>query len=94
MYNENGLLVGGPIGLKLKTFLKDNLCSKLNIVHLPDEAAANCIFVNGVLIRRTAEEFPLSEPFFKRLEVERQIQVRASELALVDGALTCCALLV
>ena len=77
--------------------------------HLPDEvSAANVLYINDTIIRRTNKEFPLSEAIFRTGQFSgsgsqfsgsgtsattTQIQVEASELAKVDGALTCCSLL-
>ena len=70
--------------------------------HLPYEvSAANVLYINNTIIRRTSDEFPLSEAIFRSAQFSgsgtsattTQIQVEASELAKVDGALTCCSLL-
>ena len=70
--------------------------------HFPDEVlAANVLYINNTIIRRTSEEFPLSEAIFRTAQFSgsgasattTQIQVEATELAKVDGALTCCSLL-
>ena len=63
-------------------------------MEVPDDAAANCLVINGVLLHRGAEEFPASIavirdkfPDVKRLELTNR------ELSKVDGALTCCSVL-
>ena len=99
MYGRNKVLVGGEIGWHFGKWLTErnttsSSCSsdRYIIAHVPDEAAANCIIVNGTLIRRTALEFPDSHATLTSLSAQ-QVQVECSELGKVDGALTCCALL-
>ncbi|XP_069795502.1 N(G),N(G)-dimethylarginine dimethylaminohydrolase 1 [Narcine bancroftii] len=65
---------------------------------LPDDEAANCVYLNTpekghVLLHRTAEEFPESVKVFARLKDYVLIPVSNSELAKVDGGLTCCSIL-
>ena len=64
----------------------------------PDADAANCLTVNNTLVRRADSEFPRSAAVWHEVQQKsapgvRQVQVVASELAKVDGALTCCSLL-
>jgi N-dimethylarginine dimethylaminohydrolase len=98
MYGRNKVLVGGEIGRHFGRWLTERYnttssdSNRYIIAHVPDEAAANCIIVNGTLIRRTAHEFPDSHAVLSSLGV-RQVEVECSELGKVDGALTCCALL-
>jgi hypothetical protein len=75
------------------------------ILALPDRDAANCVFINGHLIRRCSQEFPRSGPLFdkfvqtfnSKIENSQKLIVQkplnCSELAKVDGAITCCSLL-
>jgi hypothetical protein len=56
---------------------------------LIDQDAANCVYVNGTLIRRASHEFPRSADALISLGGQ-QIEVEANELAKVDGALSCC----
>ncbi|XP_055486760.1 N(G),N(G)-dimethylarginine dimethylaminohydrolase 1 isoform X2 [Leucoraja erinacea] len=65
---------------------------------LPDDEAANCVYLNipnkgHVLLHRTAEEFPDSAKEFGKLKDYLLIPVRNTELAKVDGGLTCCSIL-
>lgn len=64
----------------------------LQICKVPDTEAANCLFINGTLVHRSAEEFPVSASLLKTLGYPT-VEVNASELAKCDGALTCCSLL-
>lgn len=70
--------------------------AKYQILEVPDRDAANCVYINQNLLRRTAAEFPKSDAIFRQsslLQNVKQIEVCGSELAKVDGALTCCSLL-
>jgi hypothetical protein len=44
---------------------RQNRHLKYDIVHVPDVAAANCLFINGTIVRRCSHEFPSSEPYFQ-----------------------------
>ena len=98
------IVVGGLIGQVFKQWLLSNnmnhivghLFKEDDIIHVPDAAAANCIYANETIIRRSYEEYPdsvnvfLTHPYFKLIS---QLEVRSDELAKVDGALTCCSVL-
>ena len=98
-------LILQPLKSDLHTPKDSDYCSNDNdytFTHLPYEvSAANVLYINNTIIRRTSNEFPLSEAIFRSAEFSgsagsataTQIQVEASELAKVDGALTCCSLL-
>ncbi|XP_072129376.1 N(G),N(G)-dimethylarginine dimethylaminohydrolase 1 isoform X2 [Mobula birostris] len=65
---------------------------------LPDDEAANCVYLNTpehghVLLHRSAEEHPESAKVFEKLKDYLLIPVANSELAKVDGGLTCCSIL-
>ncbi|XP_067892690.1 N(G),N(G)-dimethylarginine dimethylaminohydrolase 1 [Heterodontus francisci] len=65
---------------------------------LPDDEAANCVYLNipnkgHVLLHRTSEEFPESAKVFEKLKDYLLIPVSNTELAKVDGGLTCCSIL-
>ena len=94
MYGVNKMLVGGEIGFQFSQWLQDRT-DRYEFIHLPDEAAANCISCNGAVIRRSGKEFPHSDAILRRqLPPDmRQIEIECSELGKVDGALTCCAVL-
>ncbi len=76
---------------------------KYDVLAVPDRDAANLVYINGHLIRRSSQEFPNSGVIFDsfvrkmnhshRGHVIVQKEVNASELAKVDGAITCCSLL-
>jgi len=99
------IIVGGPFGLSLQHAMQEALKSPphhlqtpppspLLYTYVPDEGAANCLFINGTIIRRCDWEYPSSAPVFAGLSpLYKQIQVSNSELEKVDGALTCSSVL-
>lgn len=66
---------------------------------LPDDLAANCIYMNlpgkgHVLLHQPAAMFPQSVKLFEKLKDYTLIPVDNSEKMKVDGALTCCSVLI
>lgn len=66
---------------------------------LPDDLAANCIYMNlpgkgKVLLHHPAEMFPQSVKLFEKLTDYTLIPVDNAEKRKVDGALTCCSVLI
>lgn len=55
MCGPSHLLVGGDLGRIIATAVEMQSPSKYKITYVPDPEAANCLYVNGVLIRRTRE---------------------------------------
>ena len=86
------ILVGGELGKIIATAIESSSSGTYKFTHVADEEAANCVYSNGTLIRRTREEFPNSADGLKSIG-GKQIEIRASELAKVDGAPTCCSVL-
>ena len=99
---DMSIMVGGDIGLYIKEIveMKSTSSRAYNFFHIPDMVAANGLLVNDTLIRRHDEEFPDSIRAFEAVDAYVAsndgviVQVKADELAKVDGALTCCCLLV
>ena len=60
---------------------------------VPEDKAANCLFVNGTLFHLTSAEIPRSYEVFKKLPTPK-IEVENSELHKVDGGLTCLSILI
>ena len=95
------IIVGGPYANMIKSQMR--AASQLardeyEYFEVPDEGSANCVFINGHLLRRSRQEFPKSETVFCSNEFSRNsslqhIELEGSELAKLDGALTCCSLL-
>ncbi|XP_003974417.2 N(G),N(G)-dimethylarginine dimethylaminohydrolase 1 [Takifugu rubripes] len=82
--------------LKIMQQMSDHRYDKLTV---PDDLAANCIYMNlpnkgPVLLHRGAEEFPESAKVFEKLKDYMLIPVTDVEKAKVDGALTCCSVLI
>ncbi|KAK5869595.1 hypothetical protein PBY51_024300 [Eleginops maclovinus] len=82
--------------LKIMQQMSDHRYDKLT---LPDDAAANCLYMNlpnkgHVLVHPTAEEYPESATVFDKLKDHMLIPVSNIEKTKVDGALTCCSVLI
>ncbi|XP_047663070.1 N(G),N(G)-dimethylarginine dimethylaminohydrolase 1 isoform X3 [Tachysurus fulvidraco] len=82
--------------LKTMQQMSDHKYDKLT---LPDDAAANCVYMNlpskgHVLLHCTPEEYPESAKVFEKLKEHMLIPVPNGEGAKVDGALTCCSVLI
>jgi N-dimethylarginine dimethylaminohydrolase len=94
MCSEDMILTGGALGLALQNALRKEL-DQPQFLNVPDVGASNCVYVNQTLIRRSRTEFPNSEALFREHipKYIRHVEVEAGELAKVDGALTCCSLL-
>ncbi|KAM7388150.1 hypothetical protein PAMP_024348 [Pampus punctatissimus] len=96
-----GLIVIGssePAQKALKTMqeMSDFRYDKLTV---PDDIAANCVYMNlpnkgHVLLHCTAEEYPQSAKMFEKFKDHMLIPVSNMEKVKVDGALTCCSVLV
>ena len=68
---------------------------RYSFVEVPDDAAANCLLINGVLIHRGREEFPASVGVIEdKLPDINKMELTNKELSKVDGALTCCSVLI
>ncbi|XP_061739631.1 N(G),N(G)-dimethylarginine dimethylaminohydrolase 1 isoform X1 [Nerophis ophidion] len=81
--------------LKIMQQMSDHRYDKLTV---PDDLAANCIYMNlpnkgHVLLHCTPEEFPESAKVFEKLKDHMLIPLSNMEKVKVDGALTCCSVL-
>jgi dimethylargininase len=63
------------------------------VLRVPDRDAANCLYINGMLIHRAAEEFPSSAKIFDDLICAKR-GLNVSELAKAQAALTCSSILI
>ena len=86
------IIVGGDMGKLIAKIIESSSPNIYKITVIADSEAANCVYVNGVLIRRTREEFPQSADGLDSIG-GKQIHVNASELSKIDAALTCCSVL-
>ncbi|XP_068175648.1 N(G),N(G)-dimethylarginine dimethylaminohydrolase 1 [Antennarius striatus] len=96
-----GLIVIGssePAQKALKTMqqMSDHRYDKLTV---PDDGAANCIYMNlpnkgHVLLHCTPEQYPESAKVFEKLKDYTLIPLSNLEKVKVDGALTCCSVLI
>ncbi|XP_058494494.1 N(G),N(G)-dimethylarginine dimethylaminohydrolase 1 [Solea solea] len=82
--------------LKIMQQMSDHCYDKLTV---PDDFAANCIYMNlpdkgHVLLHCTAEQYPESFKVFEKLKDYTLIPVSNMEKVKVDGALTCCSILI
>ncbi|KAL2089542.1 hypothetical protein ACEWY4_014230 [Coilia grayii] len=82
--------------LKIMQQMSDHRYDKLTV---PDDVAANCIYMNlpskgHVLLHCTPEEYPESAKVFEKLKDHMLIPVSNIEKVKVDGALTCCSVLI
>ncbi|XP_067301515.1 N(G),N(G)-dimethylarginine dimethylaminohydrolase 1 isoform X2 [Pseudorasbora parva] len=82
--------------LKIMQQMSDHKYDKLTV---PDDLAANCVYMKlpgkgDVLLHCTPEEFPESVKVFEKLKDHMLIPVSNQEKVKVDGALTCCSVLV
>ncbi|XP_064845261.1 N(G),N(G)-dimethylarginine dimethylaminohydrolase 1-like isoform X1 [Oncorhynchus masou masou] len=82
--------------LKIMQQMSDHRYNKLTV---PDDIAANTIYMNlpskgHVLLHCTPEEFPESAKVFEKLKDHMLIPVSNMEKVKVDGALTCCSVLI
>lgn len=82
--------------LKIMQQMSDHRYDKLTV---PDDHAANCVYMNlpnkgHVLLHCTTQEYPESAKVFEKLKDHMLIPVSNSEKVKVDGALTCCSVLI
>ncbi|KAM3619562.1 uncharacterized protein V6R79_010242 [Siganus canaliculatus] len=82
--------------LKIMQQMSDHRYDKLTV---PDDLAANCIYMNlpdkgQVLLHCTPEQYPESAKVFEKLKDYTLIPVCNQEKVKVDGALTCCSVLI
>ena len=79
-----GSTEGHQVWNEIKQFAK----FKYNKVFFPDNNAANCIYINGVIIHTSENDYPESFKIWETFDTPR-IVLDNSELAKADGSLTC-----
>ncbi|XP_068445838.1 N(G),N(G)-dimethylarginine dimethylaminohydrolase 1 [Clinocottus analis] len=82
--------------LKIMQQMSDHRYDKLTVA---DDFGANCIYMNlpnkgHVLLHHTAEQYPQSVKVFEKLKDHMLIPVCNMQKVKVDGALTCCSVLI
>jgi dimethylargininase len=95
MAGPNLMLTGGEYASRLQREMQ-KYSSTMKFIELVDEGMANCLYINGTIVRRCDWEFPTSLVSWEKslsLRSSPQLQVPNSELMKVDGALTCCSVL-
>lgn len=65
---------------------------KYQKLSLPEDKAANVLYINGTLVRQSVTCIRNSVNVFRKINC-RQMEVDMSELAKADGCLSCCSLL-
>jgi dimethylargininase len=75
MCGPDHILVGGDLGQIISNKINEVSPSTYKITYVSDPEAANCLYINGTLIRRTKEEFPLSADQLDSIG-GKQLQVR------------------
>ena len=65
---------------------------KYKKIAFPDNNGANSLFVNGVILHPSEEDYPNSYEVWKNIDCET-IPLKNSELIKADGSLTCCSIL-
>jgi hypothetical protein len=105
MGGENHILIGGPFGDALRHEIENpdiifhsnssnsSKRPKYKFTKFVIAEAANALYINNSLIRRSDEEFPSCKNTWDMIGGS-QFQINGSELAKLDGALTCCSILI
>ena len=75
-------------GRKVWREIETNAHFKYNKLEFPDNNGANCLFVNGVVLHPSKEDYPRSHEVWETLKCPR-VSVPNGELAKADGSLTC-----
>lgn len=75
-------------GRKVWREIETNAHFKYDKLVFPDNNGANCLFVNGVVLHPSKEDYPQSFEVWERLKCPR-VSVPNGELAKADGSLTC-----
>jgi len=100
MCGPGAIAVGGHVGKFIQDSIVASGRSEYQYFYTEDMGAANCVYLNDVLIRRHEREFPASIEGLRAIDAFVKAsggtvtEIEADELAKVDGALTCCSLLI
>lgn len=93
MGGEDLIVVGGSEeATRAWTELESKAKFKYSKLVVPEDRAANCLYVNGTLVHLTERDVPKSCKILQELP-GKKIELGNSELCKVDGCLTCSSLL-
>ena len=87
------IMLGGEFGPQVQKLIEQKAKSKYEFHQTHDEGAANCVYVNNTILRRCNWEYPKSNFDFISKDI-KQFQLANTELSKVDGALSCCSVLI
>ena len=95
MVGPDTIAIGmSPAANEARKLIETKGSFKYSYFEVPDDIAANCLYINGALIHSSKEAFPNSSEVFKKLPAARKVALSATELNKVDGCFTCCSVLV
>lgn len=67
---------------------------KYKFLEVPDDFAANCLYLNDTIVHASRDSFPKSCEVFEDMETDaKKIALSISELHKVDGCFSCCSVL-
>ena len=69
--------------------IQEKAASEFEFFEVPDDWAANCIYVNGYVLHCAEEEYPESYKLFKARFGDKAIPLKNEEHDKIDGSLTC-----
>jgi len=78
-----------PAGQQARNEIEQKAQYKYHYLTFPDDGAANCLFINGVVLHATPEEYPRSYHVWYDYERYPKIELANSEMAKAGGLLTC-----
>lgn len=95
MAGDNTIAIGSsPTAQRAQQLISSKASFQYEFICVPDDIGANCLFVNGTLVRASCEVFPKSAAVYEEQLHCPQIPLSLSELNKVDGCLTCCSVLI
>ena len=93
MVSDDIIAIGPSSSSELaEKVMKEKATFPYKFLKVSTDAAANCLWINGTLVHRSSNEFPSIASDYESLHCPK-IELSNTELSKVDGALTCCSLL-
>ncbi|XP_063723539.1 N(G),N(G)-dimethylarginine dimethylaminohydrolase 1-like isoform X2 [Symsagittifera roscoffensis] len=74
---------------RVKKNIEERAISKVEFFEVPDDWAANCIYVNGYVLHCSQEEYPESFKAYQEKFGDKAIPLKNKEFDKIDGSLTC-----